>query len=104
MLLLAGFIALATDEVLQRAALVLFSPRKLIVVAEQVVAIKSARPEIKCRSGRTISVFLERYDPERADLYELSAACASRMTLLIHRDANAALICFGAPGNFSSDR
>jgi hypothetical protein len=47
MLLFAGFMALETEELLQLAALVLFSPRKVITAAEQVVATKSARQIIK---------------------------------------------------------
>lgn len=80
MLLLAGFMTLATVEVLQLAALVLFSPRKVITAAEQVLATKSARPKIKCKNGRTISMLPCLDDPKRARVYGLSAPYAIRIT------------------------
>ncbi len=80
MLLLAGFMALATDEVLQLPALVLFWPRKVIIAAEQVLATKSARPKIKYKNGRTISILPYFDDPKCARVYGLSALYAIRIT------------------------
>lgn len=75
MLFFAGFMALETEEVLQLAALVLFSPRKVITAAEQFVATKSARQMIKCRGGGTIQKDSKKV---RNFVHELALKQASR--------------------------